>query len=182
MRKNMRNNLSFEKLEDVLGFCLKDEQKKVLNTPAIFLWDMEATIERCTGSTTAAVLKLLLDEGKTPIFLPNSLNQLCCLPEDDFFIVKACCHYSGDDKKRVRYFSFCDYTIKIGQKLSAAGINVREIWWNGHCTINLTKTDIELTAGADITELVKLEETIDRLTQKAIHLNEILQETKLLNI
>lgn len=185
----MRNNVSFEEIEKALGFQLNAEQKVVLTVPLGVLWDREAPTERCTGSSTAAALRILLSEGDGTLeverFYPDILHDRPFYENsaNDTFLVKCCSHYARDDKTKARFQCFANRVIELGQKLSSAGINVRPVTFCNRCSTNRlekpSRQTLKLGIDVDTSALTALETILDRLTQKAKDLNE---EWRKLNI
>lgn len=182
----MRNNVSFEEIEKALGFQLNAEQKAVLTVPLGVLWDMEAPTERCTGSSTAAALKILLSEGDDILYMerlsPDILygHHFYENSANDTFLVKCCSRYARDDKTKSRFQCFANRVIELSHKLTSAGINVRPVTFCNRCSTNrLEKTSrqtLQLGIDVDTSALTALETILDRLAQKAKDLNEQLQK------
>lgn len=108
-------DVDLEKVEKVLGFPLNEEQLRVLCAPINIFRMMTAPEKRITGSTTAAILKMLLSVGGT---IDEST-------EFGKYWTKIFAHYSGDDEDPRRYRMFCMEVIKIGQKLNENDIDIR---------------------------------------------------------
>ena len=184
----MRNNVSFEEIEKALGFQLNAEQKVVLTVPLGVLWDREAPTERCTGSSTAAALRILLSEGDDILYMerfyPDILHyHIFETTKDDAFLVKCCSRYARDDKTKARFQCFANRVIELGQKLSSAGINVRPVTFCNRCSTNRlekpSRQTLKLGIDVDTSALTALETILDRLAQKVKDLNE---EWRKLNI
>lgn len=180
----MRCN-DLEKIEKALGFKLTELQKKVICAPDEEFFKMKAPEGRLNYTTTAAALRLLFSEGDTVIdlikYMPGKNNR----SEDGvidggdhltdlqkFMIVSSCAGYSGDYSNRLRYSSiFCHTVMKLYNLLWSAGIDVREVTFSWH---KKQKCEYSKTFKTDTSSLTELEQTIDRLTEKAEKLSNIL--------
>ena len=178
----MRCN-DLEKIEKALGFKLTELQKKVICAPIEEFLEMKAPEGRLNYTTTAAALRLLLSDGNTVIDLmkykPGKNNRF----EDgviddygftdlhDFMIVSSCAGYSGDYSNRLRYRMFCHTVMKLYNLLWLAGIDVREVTFSWH---KKQKCEYSMTSKIDTSSLTELEQTIDRLIEKAEKLSNIL--------
>lgn len=112
-------------VEKILGFKLTDEQKCIIFCKDFDSWDNG---KRKTGLTTAAALRLLFSDGYT--------LHSCFF--DDFAELNKYAAVSGDNVGncyRGRFSFFMKMVINLGNKLSAAGIDIRKIVYNGKKTI-----------------------------------------------
>ena len=178
----MRCN-DLEKIEKALGFKLTELQKKVICAPDEEFFKMKAPEGRLNYTTTAAALRLLFSEGDTVIdlikYMPGKNNR----SEDgvidggdptdlhNFVIVSSCAGYSGDYSDRRRYSIFCHTVMKLYNQLRFARIDVRDVSFSRH---KKHKCEYSMMVEIDTSSLTKLEQTIDRLTEKAERLSNLL--------
>lgn len=173
-------NVNIEEVEKALGFSLNEEQKRVLDAEVYELMDMKAPKERCTGSTTAAVLRVLLSDGENPVELrcpqTDGRNNTCA----DHMLLLACSAYS-DDTNRRKYDGFCRKIIEVGQKLTEAGIDVRPCSYGKSSTklsINhACKKPLVYEAKLDL-DTSEADEKLKKLTQDIERLNKAAEEMR----
>lgn len=182
-------NIDFGKIEEALGFELTGLQKEVICASDEEFLKMRAPEGRLNYTTTAAALRLLLSEGDTVIdlteFVPGTHTAtLSGAKIKDFMLVSACAGYSGDYKNRRRYlFAFCDTVLKFYNRLWNAGIPVRNVTYGfrdkgiqpASDRRSGTKNEYTLRVCVDKSELNELEKALDRLTEKAQRLAELLK-------
>ena len=173
-------NVNIKDVEKALGFSLNDEQMEVLDASVWELIRMNAPKERCTGSTTAAALRVLLSQG-------NNTVELCCPQTDnknntpaDHMLLLACSNYS-DDTDRRKYKVFCREIIELGQRLTEAGIDVRECSYGKSSTklsINhACKKPFVYEAKLDL-DTSEADEKLNKLTQDIERLNKAAEEMR----
>lgn len=173
-------NVNIKDVEKALGFSLNEEQMEVLDADVHELIRMSAPKERCTGSTTAAVLRVLLSDGENPV-------ELCCPQTDsrnntrtDHMLLLACSNYS-DDTSRRKYDVFCRKIIELGQRLTEAGIDVRECSYGKSSTklsINhACKKPFVYEAKLDL-DTSEADEKLNKLTQDIERLNKAVEEMR----
>lgn len=184
-------NINLKDIEKALGFELTELQKKVICVPDDEFMKLKAPEGRRNYTTTAAALRLLFSDGDTVIdlakFAPGgeSVKDGADGVTDikDLMLVSSCANYSGDFSYRRRYIFFCKTVLELYNKLWCAGIPVRDLVYSGREMgilanpenhFNKKSNDLSFKVYVDTSELTALEKTLDRLTEKALRLQNIL--------
>lgn len=139
--------ISFEKIEMALAVTLSKVQKEIITEPYRSFCKRSPSIAefRSREVETAAILRLILSEGDSCIDLDligRELTDGTGTDPADIDLVRACAWlHSQALSDRKRYQGFCLETIRLGQKLFNAGVEVRDICYKGRYVRTILSDD-----------------------------------------